>query len=121
VIVAGDTPILGSWVGSQVTATTATDTGLNVTIPQGGTYRFYIPATKGTAYGTTTNPTIQIYKNEVAAGDAIAITTTTPTQPYSIDLECSAGDVIKVYATAVKSSYTTTAVTVMALICCIDK
>lgn len=121
VIVAGDTPILGSWVGSQVTATTATDTGLSVTIPQDGTYRFYIPATKGTSYGTTTNPTIQIYKNEVAAGDAIAITTATPTQPYSIDLECSAEDVIKVYATAVQSTYSTTAVTAMALIACIDK
>jgi hypothetical protein len=121
VIVAGDTPILGSWVGSQVTATEATDTGLSVTIPQDGTYRFYIPATKGTAYGTTTNPTVQIYKNGVAAGDAIEITTTTPTKPYSIDLECSAGDVIKVYATAVKSSYSTTAVTVQALIACIDK
>lgn len=121
VIVAGDTPILGSWVGSNVTATEATDTGLSVTIPQDGTYRFYIPATKGTAYGTTTNPTVQIYKNGVAAGDAIEITTTTPTKPYSIDLECSAGDVIKVYATAVKSSYSTIAIVVQALIACINK
>lgn len=121
VIVAGDTPILGSWVGSQVTATQATDTGLSVTIPRDGTYRFYVTANKGSGYGVTKNPTIQIYKNGVAHGTTISVNSSMPEKPYSVDVECSAGDVIKVYATAANASYSTTAIVVQALIACIDK
>jgi hypothetical protein len=120
VIVAGDTPILASWTGKTVSTNTITDTGLSVTIPKNGTYRLYIPATKS-GMGSSGNPTITVYKNGVATDKVVSVTSTTPTTPYSIDVECTEGDVIGLYATGYKASYSTTSVTVMALICCIDK
>jgi hypothetical protein len=121
VIVAGDTPILGSWVGKTVSTTDTTDTGLSVTIPKNGTYRLYIPATKSSGMGSSGSPTITVYKNGVATDKVVSVTSTTPTTPYSIDVECTEGDVIGLYATGYKASYSTTSVTVMALIACIDK
>jgi hypothetical protein len=121
VIVAGDTPILASWVGKTVSTTDITDTGLSVTIPKNGTYRLYIPATKSSGMGSSGNPTITVYKNGVATDKVVSVTSTTPTTPYSIDVECTEGDVIGLYATGYKASYSTTSVTVMALIACIDK
>ena len=121
VIVAGDTPILASWTGKTVSTTTITDTGLSITIPKDGTYRLYIPATKGSGMGSSGNPTITVYKNGVATDYVVSVTSTTPTTPYSIDVECAEGDVIGLYATGYKASYSTTSVTVMALIACIDR
>lgn len=118
-IVAGDTPILGSWTGKQVTSTTVTATGLSVTIPQDGTYRFKIPCYAGSSYmGGSGKPTVHIYKNGVEATSLNV--TSNLTAPLSADLECSAKDVISIYATAYKQSYTTINVTVLALIACID-
>lgn len=121
VIVAGDTPILASWTGKTVSTNTITDTGLSITIPKDGTYRLYIPATKGSGMTYSGNPTITVYKNGVATDYVVSVTSATPTAPYSVDVECAEGDVIGLYATGYKASYSTTAVTVMALIACIDK
>lgn len=121
VIVAGDTPILASWTGKTVSTNTITYTGLSITIPKDGTYRLYIPSTKGSGMGSSGNPTITVYKNGVATDKVVSVTSATPTAPYSVDVECAEGDVIGLYATGYKASYSTTSVTVMALIACIDK
>lgn len=121
VIVAGDTPILMDIGGNVINATTPTFTTLKLTIPKAGTYRFYISASKSTGTMSTGNPTVQLYRGGSPVGSAIEITTATPQNPYSIDMECFAGDVIELYGTAVKSSYSTTSVTASALIACIDK
>lgn len=121
VIVAGDTPILASWTGKTVSTNTITDTGLSITIPKDGTYRLYIPATKGSGMTSSGNPTITVYKNGVKTDNVVSVTSTAPTAPYSVDVECAEGDVIGLYATGYKASYSTTSVTVMALIACIDK
>lgn len=125
VIVAGDTPILASWGGSVISNTDAyTESGVEVTVPKDGTYRFYITATKGstmTGAGNTNNPTVQLYKNDVAVGSVISVSQTIPSTPYSADVACSAGDVIKVYGKAGKASYGTYSVAVSTLVACIDK
>jgi hypothetical protein len=125
VIVAGDTPILASWGGSVISNADAyTESGLEVTVPKDGTYRFYFTATKGssmTGGGNTNNPTVRLYKNDVAVGSVISVSQTAPSTPYSADVACSAGDVIKVYGKANKASYSTYSIAVSTLIACIDK
>ena len=120
VITAGDTPILANWNSATVSNKTATDTGISLTMPKDGTYRFYIPAAKSSSYTTgTSNPTMQLYKNGTATGSAITVSSSG--SAYTADIQCSANDVISVYATAAGSSYTTTSVIVIALVACINK
>lgn len=117
-ITAGDTPVLADWSGSHVTDSTATDTGLSVTVPKAGTWRFYVCACVIATTTTTGTPTIEIYKN----GTSVAQTTvsnSTAEFPY-FDVECAAGDVIKVYATAVKSIYMTISVKAFGLVACVN-
>lgn len=118
-ITAGDTPIAGAWEGAYISSTTVTDTGLSVTIPKDGTYRFYIPAYAASSYSTgTSSPPVYLYKNGVQAAETSA--DSSPTAPLSLELACAAGDVIAVWAAGVRASYTTTGVRVLALIVCID-
>ncbi len=120
-IVAGDTPILGSFVGKTVSGTTDTATGLQVTVPKTGTYRFYIAAVRSSSYsmGSSGTPTITLYKNGASASEATTVPTTN-TSPISIDLECAANDVIEVYAKGAGSSYSAVSVAAICLVCCID-
>ena len=117
-IVAGNTPALASWTGSKVSATTATDTGLSLTIQNHGTYRFKIPYFTSASYGSGSSCTVYIYKNgsQLTSGTAA----TSPTSPLSFDVQCSSGDVISVYAAGTGSGYSATAITVLCLIGCID-
>ena len=118
-ITAGDTPVLADWEGSTVSATTETDTGLGVSVPKAGTWRFKVIASKSSAYGIgTSNPEIYIYRNnsktktqalDSSVGNVI-----------DFDVACTAGDTIKVYAKAVKATYSTTSVDAVALIACVN-
>lgn len=119
-IVAGDTPILADWTGGSASTTEFTDTGLTVTVPKDGTYRFYMFAYKSSTSTMGGSPTITIYKNGIASGSEITVSNT---NVYSVDVECSAGDVVSVWGKGVKASYGNTVygVTVSALIACIDK
>lgn len=117
-IVAGNTPVLGSWTGQKVSATTATETSLTLTITQAGTYRFRIPCLTSSSYSMGGSPTVYLYKNGAQA--ASNMVSTSVVSALSFDLACAAGDVITVYAAGVGSSYMTTAVTVLALIACVD-
>lgn len=119
-IVAGDTPILGSWSGAYVSTTTVTDTGLAVTVPKAGMYRFYIPAYAASTYsiGGSSSPPVYLYRNGEQAAETTA--GNSPTAPLMLELECAAGDVISVWAAGVSSTYTTTGVRVLALVACIE-
>ena len=118
-ITAGNTPVLADWEGSTVSATTETDTGLGVSVPKAGTWRFKVIASKSSSYGTgTSNPEVYIYRNnsktktqalDSSVGNVI-----------DFDVACTAGDTIKVYAKAVKSTYSTTSVVATALIACVN-
>lgn len=118
-ITAGDTPVLADWKGSTVSGTTETATGLSVSVPKAGTWRFKVIASKSSSYGTgTSNPEVYIYRNnsktktqalDSSVGNVI-----------DFDVACTAGDTIKVYAKAVKSNYSTTSVVATALIACVN-
>lgn len=118
-ITAGNTPVLADWEGSTVSDTTETDTGLGVSVPKAGTWRFKVIASKSSSYGTgTSNPEVYIYRNnsktktqalDSSVGNVI-----------DFDVACTAGDTIKVYAKAVKSTYSTTSVVATALIACVN-
>jgi len=116
-IIAGDTPVIANWTGKNITATTATDTGIAITIKKAGTYRFKIPAVAKSSFSSG-SPTVSLYKNGTSA-NSTTITSST-VECISFDLECAVGDVISVYAQAVGSNYSSTTVTVFGLIACID-
>ena len=116
-ITAGDTPVIANWTGKNITATTATDTGIAITIKKAGTYRFKIPAIAKSSFSSG-SPTVSLYKNGTSA-NSTTITSST-VECISFDLECAVGDVISVYAQAVGSNYSSTTVTVFGLIACID-
>ena len=118
VITAGDTPILGSWSGKTVTNTTPTDTGLSVTIPKDGTYRFKVCAYAASSYARQ-QPSVYLYKNGSQASSK-TLSTTAQTTPWSVDLECAAGDVISVWGAAAGSSYSKVSPTAMALVACVE-
>lgn len=116
-IIAGDTPVIANWTGMNITSTTMTDTKISITIKRAGTYRFKIPAVAKSSFSSG-SPTVSLYKN----GDSANSTTITSStvECVSFDLECAVGDVIRVYAKAVGSNYSSTTVTVFGLIACID-
>ena len=118
-ITAGDTPVLADWTGSTVSATTETAAGLGVTVPKTGTWRFKVIASKSSSYGTgTSNPEIYIYRNN--SKTKTQALDSTVGNVIDFDVACTAGDSIKVYAKAVKSTYSTTSVTATALIACVN-
>ena len=116
-IVAGDTPVMASFSGSKITATTATATNLSLSISKAGTYRFYVSASMASSYGTST-PTVYLYKNGSSVGSK-SITSTTYSA-VSFDVACSVGDSIKVYAAGAGSAWSSVAVAVTSLVACID-
>lgn len=116
-IVAGDTPVAANWTGVNITSTTMTDTKISITIKKAGTYRFKIPAVAKSSFSSG-SPTVSLYKNGASANSTTI--TSSVVECVSFDLECAVGDVISVYAQAVGSNYSSTTVTVLGLIACID-
>lgn len=116
-ITAGDTPVMASFTGSKITSSTVTNTNLSLTITKAGTYRFYVSASMASSYGTS-QPTVYLYKNGTSVGSH-SITSTTYSA-VSFDVTCASGDVIKVYGQAAGSNWSSTPVTVISLVACID-
>lgn len=114
VIIAGDTPVLASNVMTKTIATTTnTATGIKVTVPKTGTYRFKFACgrTNITGYWTT-----QLYKNGVAISNAFA--TWSNFEGYCIaDVPCTSGDEIEIYARSKGATYRNI---IGQLIACID-
>ena len=113
-IIAGDTPILcSSTLAYTCTSTSMTKTGISVTIPKNGTYRFKFSAGRTSTSGTWT---AQLYKN----GSAISSATATWSQyqgTYSGDIACNANDTIEIYARSRGTSYRAI---ISQLVACID-
>lgn len=113
-IVAGDTPVLASSeIAKIVATTTVTATGIKVTIPKTGTYRFRFSCGRT---NTSDDWTTQLYKNDSAVSGAI-VTWSTYMGDCTADIECSAGDTVEIYAKSRGSNYRNI---VGQLIACID-
>lgn len=120
-ITAGDTPVASSWVTSKVTdSSNETDTGVSLTIKKAGTYRFKILASSsGNSYNGSSYPTVYLYKNGSSVESASINTSSTLSLP-SFDVACVVGDVIKVYAKASGSSWSSVVALVYGLVACIN-
>ena len=114
VITAGDTPILSSsTLAYTCTSTSARATGISITIPKDGTYRFKFSAGRTSTTGTWTT---QLYKNGSAISGATA-TWSSYQATYTGDIACNAGDVIEIYAQSRGSTYRSI---ISQLVACID-
>lgn len=120
-ITAGDTPVMASWTTSKVTnSSNETDTGVSLTIKKAGTYRFKILASSsGNSYSGSSYPTVYLYKNGSSVESASINTSSTLSLP-SFDVACAVGDVIKVYAKASGSSWSSSSALIYGLVACIN-
>lgn len=101
-ITAGDTPVLvSSTMAYTCTSTSMTKTGISVTVPRAGTYRFKFSCGRTNTSGTWT---AQLYKNGSAVSGATA-TWSSYQGTYNGTVTCSAGDTIEIYARSRGSSY----------------
>ena len=113
-IAAGDTPVLASSVMSKIIATTTvTATGIKVTVPKTGTYRFRFSCGRT---NTSDDWTTQLYKNNTSVSGATVIWSTYAGE-CTADISCSAGDTVEIYARSRGSNYRNI---VGQLIACID-
>lgn len=101
-ITAGDTPVLASsTMAHTCTSTSATATGISITVPRAGTYRFKFSCARTNTSGTWT---AQLRKNGTAISGATA-TWSSYQGSCSADVSCSANDKIEIYAQSRGSSY----------------
>ena len=101
-ITAGNTPVLvSSTMAHTCTSTSATATGISITVPRAGTYRFKFSCARTNTSGTWT---AQLRKNGTAISGATA-TWSSYQGTYSGDVTCAANDKIEIYATSRGSSY----------------
>jgi len=113
-IVAGDTPVLvSSTMAYTCTATNMTNTGISITIPRTGTYRFMFSCGRTSTSGTWT---AQLYKNNSAVSGATA-TWSQYQGTYNGTVSCNAGDTITIYARSRGSTYRAI---IGQLVACID-
>lgn len=114
VITAGDTPVLASDVMAKIMATTTvTATGIKVTIPLEGTYRFKFSCGRT---NTTDDWTTQLYKNDAPVSGATVIWSTYAGE-CTADISCSAGDTVEIYARSRGTNYRNI---IGQLVACID-
>lgn len=101
-ITAGNTPVLvSSTMVHTCTSTTATATGISVTVPRDGTYRFKFSCARTNTSGTWT---AQLYKNGSAISGATA-TWSSYQGSYNGTVQCKANDKIEIYAKSRGTSY----------------
>ena len=101
-IAAGDTPVLSSEkLCYTCTATSMTDSGIYVTVPRAGTYRFKFSCGRTNTSGTWT---AQLYKNGSAVSNATA-TWSSYEGSYNGTVTCAANDKISIYVKSRGSSY----------------
>lgn len=101
-ITAGDTPVLvSSAMAHTCTSTSATATGIYITVPRAGTYRFRFSCARTNTTGTWT---VQLRKNGTAISGATA-TWSNYQGSYDGSVQCDANDKIEIYATSRGSSY----------------
>lgn len=111
---------MASWATSKVTdSTNETDTGASLTIKKAGTYRFKVVASSSSSYSGSSYPAVYLYKNDSSIESASINTSSTLSLP-SFDVACAAGDIIKVYAKASGSSWSSSSALVYGLVGCIN-
>lgn len=94
-ITAGDTPVLVDtrWARAE-SATALTATGIAVTVPRAGTYRFKWGFGGGSSGWSSYTVYSQLYRNGSAVGTQLSVAGTTQA---SLDLACEAGDTVEIY------------------------
>ena len=113
-ITAGDTPILSSSeLVYTCNSTTMTNTGIFITVPKAGTYRFKFSCGRTNTSGTWTT---QLYKNGSAISGATA-SWSSYQGTYNGTVNCNANDVITIYA---KTPNTYSRSIIGQLVACID-
>jgi hypothetical protein len=114
IITAGDAPVLMSdTMAYTTTSTSMTASGIFITVPKDGTYRFKFSCARTNTSGTWT---AQLYKNDSAISGATA-TWNQYQGTYSGDISCNAGDKIELY---VRSRGTQYRLMASQLVACID-
>lgn len=117
-IVAGDTPVLMSSTYSVMcTKSSMTATGMSITVPVAGTYRFRWYAAKLTDSGLSGTYATRLYKNGTAQGSSQSLSGDNGYSSCSIDLACAAGDNVEVYGQCRGTNYP---IAVGNLVACID-
>lgn len=117
-IVAGDTPVLAaSTGGAMISGTSMTKSGVSITIPIAGTYRFKWFSAKLTDSGLSGTYASRLYKNGTAQGSSQTLSGDNAYKSCSLDLTCAAGDTVEIYAQCRGSGYP---VAVGNLTACID-
>lgn len=113
---AGDTPVILSSVKTYTrqNSTSMAATGIYVTVPKAGTYRFKFTAARTSTSGTWTT---QLYKNGSAVSGATA-TWSSRQGECSADISCAANDRIEIYTRTGSTSNSYTIVGMLAA--CID-
>lgn len=98
----GDTPVLfSSTMAHTCTSTNATATGISITVPRAGTYRFKFSCARTNTSGTWT---AQLHKNGTAVSGATA-TWSSYQGSCTADIRCDANDKIEIYSQSRGSSY----------------
>lgn len=113
-IKAGNTPVIMSSTQAYTsTSTSMVASGIEVTVPRTGTYRFKFACSRTNTSGTWN---AQLYKN----GSPVSGATATWNQyqgTCSADISCNEGDLIEIYCQARGSTYR---IVVTTLVGCID-
>lgn len=105
-IVAGDTPVLMSSTYSVLcTSSSLSATGMTITVPKAGTYRFRWYMAKLTDSGLSGTYATRLYKNGTAQGTLQSVTGDFGYKSCSLDIECAAGDEIEIYGQCRGSNY----------------
>lgn len=113
-IKAGNTPVLSSSTLAYTCASTyAVATGISITVPRAGTYRFKFSCGRTNTSGTWTT---QLRKNGTAVSGATA-TWSSYQGSCTADVSCNANDKIEIYAQSRGTSYRSI---IGQLVACID-
>ena len=105
-ISAGDTPVMmASTLSVMCTSSSLSKTGMTITVPYAGTYRFKWYMAKLTDSGLSGTYASRLYKNGTAQGSSQSVTGDWGYKSCSVDVTCAAGDTVEVYGQCRNSSY----------------
>lgn len=117
-IVAGDTPvIMSSTYSVMCTSSSLKATGMTITVPKDGTYRFRWYMAKLTDSGLSGTYASRLYKNGVAQGSSQSVSGDWGYKSCYVDVACAAGDKVEIYGQCRNVNYP---LAVGNLVACID-
>lgn len=105
-IAAGNTPVMmASTLSVMCTSSSLKATGMKITVPFAGTYRFKWYMAKLTDSGLSGTYASSLYKNGTAQGSSQSVSGDYGYKSCSADITCAAGDTVEVYGQCRSSSY----------------